>query len=429
MAGQVDWKDHGSGVNDYVVMPEIVKGLSYEAQMKTVFVGKLNGPREVKTTEIIHGGGRVTIDAGNDSPVWQKPMDENNMARFTMREENKGMATYGDAEVKPGDFAQYKHAQCSVIQVDSPAYPVVGFESAQNIKRVVNELVSVEKSNIALWRSKEIDFDAFRALYMGASRGLLLTTDGGKGVALNGAAQGQGRSCFNTYVASQPGLTTPSTNAATHEQTLANLLGGLNNSQQFAFTYDTHLMISYLVDSLRLQEVRIGGQTYRAIALIDEWNVYRLREAGATLPSLWANATERAATNKALYSRGALELDDIFYLPVHQMKYFRPRAENNAVVYGAGLNVDPRSKSFTNHSNITTTIIMGRGALLRGKRKDGGWFTVKEGDHGKGASYCYHDHDGWMRNEWYTRDGRDEMSNDSSLVVFNYDEGPLTSRS
>jgi len=430
MAGQAVWEDHGTGVNDYVVMPEIVKGLQYEATFKSLF-GRMNGPREVKSAKIIHGGGSITIDAGNDSPVWQKGMDEANMARFTMREENRGMATYGDAEVKPGDFAQYKQSQCHVRQVDSPAYPVVGFESAQNVKRVINDLVTVEKSNIALWQSKELDFDAFRALYCGASRGLLDMQNGGKGIALNGAAQGQIRSCFNTYVAGQAGLTTPSTNATTHESTLAALLNGLTNAASTAFTYDTHKRISYLIDSLYIQGVRIGGQEYRAVALIDEFNAYRLREntVGATsLTSLWAQATERGNDNKALYGRGALVLDDILYLPVHQMKFFRPSVSGGVVSYGAGMNQDPRSKAFVNNSNITTTIVLGRGALLRGHRKAGGWFTAKEGDHGKGASYCFHYHDGWVRNEWYTKDGRDEMSNDSSLVVFNYDQGPQTAR-
>jgi hypothetical protein len=65
---------------------------------------------------------------------------------------------------------------------------------------------------------------------------------------------------------------------------------------------------------------------------------------------------------------------------------------------------------------------MGAGALLRGRRK-GVYFTVEEGKHKKGKEYAVHYHDGWMRNEWFTKDGRSEISNDSMFVQFNYDPG------
>jgi len=427
MAGQTSWNDAGTGENDYVVKEEVTRGLYHQATWASLF-GKINAGREVKTQEITHKGGKTVIDDGPDSPVWEKELNENNTALFTQREENKGMPTYGDADVKPGGFAQYKHTRVEARQVDSPAYPVVGFESAQNVKRVINDLVTAEKKGIAEWMRKEIDLDALRALFMGASRGLLSTEDGGKGTILNGGSRGQSRSCYNTLVAGETNLTAKHWNATQHENELAGLLAALADSDQFHFTYRTHEMISSLIDDLYFQGITIGGKPYRAVALIDSRNVDRLRQ-DEKLSTLFKDATPRAEDNLAIYSRKALILDDILYLPAQQMKFFRPSVSgvpssgNASVLYGAGMNVDPRSATFNNPSNITMTAILGRGAIRRGRRKGKTWFTAKEGDHGKGSSYCQHYHDGWMRNEWYTRDGREEMANDSSLVVYNYDRG------
>jgi len=79
MAGQVDWKDAGSGVNDYPVKEEVVSGLYTAATAASVF-GKLNAMRDVDVTEIIGGGGRTTIGSGRTSPVFEKTLDENNTA-------------------------------------------------------------------------------------------------------------------------------------------------------------------------------------------------------------------------------------------------------------------------------------------------------------------------------------------------------------
>lgn len=421
MGGQASWNDPDTGVNDYVVNPELSSKIYYKSTYKTLW-GQLNGTREVRTTEITHGGNTQVIDAGNDSVIWEKDCNRNSECRFTMREENKGMATYGEADVKPGDFAQYMHSVCYVRQVDSPAYPIVGFESAKNIEPVVNDLVKVEQDNISLWRSKEVDLDGFRAIYMGASRPLLDTENGGKGITLAGGVAGMQRSCYNTYVAGQPGLTTPSVVAPQHEGNLAALLAGLGNDSAFAFTYDTHERISYLIDRLYFNGVKLFGEEYRAAALIDERNMYRMTSAGGTLARIFENATQRSMKNPALYKRKALVLDDILYIPCRQMEYFRPTTDGATITYGCGMTKDPRSKTFVNTSDITTTIVLGRGALLRGRRK-GLDFTVERGPHRKGASYALHYHDGIMRREWFTKDDRTEMMNDSSLIVFNFDPG------
>ncbi len=428
--GQKDWKGHGATENAFVVMPEIVRAIYYESQRQGLF-SKLNLGRSVKTTKIIHNGNAITIDAGNDSPVWEKQLNENSEARFTLREENLGMATYGDGDVGTGDFARYLHLVCYARSVFTPAWPIVGFESADNIKRVVNDLVAVEKESIATWISKEMDFDAFRALFMGASRGLLDTANGGKGVSLYGATTGQHRSIFNAYAQTANGLAkiTPDIDATTHNGNIAASLSGSGASalpttvadNTTMFKYRTHKDISAIVDDLQLQSVRVGGREYRAVAIIDPRNIYSLRDDN-DIVQMWAKAMPRAEDNLALYSRDTLILDDILYIPAYQMKYFRPTVSGSTITYGVGMDKDPRTNP-ANTSNITMTAVLGRGALIRGRRKGEIKFTTDSGRHGKGAEYAANYDDGWMRREWGSQDDRTtkRMLNDSSFIVFNRD--------
>jgi len=439
MAGQTTWNNPPKGTGrDFVVTPNLVKGLYYLSEAESIFGGTIAGGRKVKTVQIIGQQGGMSIDVGNESPVWQKDGSQNAETRFTMREGNKGMATYGDAPVRVGEFARYLHDVVYTRKVDSPAYPIVGFESAENIKRVVSDLVAAEKENIISWRREEVDFDAFRALFMGLSRGIFIKSDGGRGEVLPGTPDGvteQIRSCWNCFV-QLPGnsaFMTPLFNAVQHEAALAALLTALwtNNSVDTAFTWASTIRLSALVDELMMAPVKIGGQTYRAVALIDERNMYRLTTAGEQANQLFAQATTRADDNKAIYHRGKFVLNDILYLPCRQMQMFAPRVEGSGasakVIYGPGMNVDPRLNSFKNESPIAMTAVLSAGALLRSVRSAVEW-TEETGKHGKGAEYCIHYHDGWKRKEWVAKDGRDKILNNSSFVMFNHDEGILSPR-
>lgn len=420
------WNDPDSTYDSYVVHPEDSSDVYYKSEYATVF-GMLNGNRQISEQEIaFSANSKMKIDVGNKSPVWEKGNFDvgTGECRLTLREMMTGMATYGEADVKPGKFANYKHGACYVRQVDSPAQPIVGSESQYNIKKVIKDIVKLEKEALVDWRRREIDLDAFRAIFHGASRGLLLTEDGGKGISLAGGTAGQARAPYNTYVAGQTGLTTPSATLATHNASLYTALGTLSDDDAYAFTYESHLYNSYLLDQIGGEEssVEVGGIEYRAIALIDERNMYRMMAVGGTLSNLFRDATARAEKNKALYTRQKIVLDDILYVPVRQLAWFRPTVKNDVITWGCGLTQDPRLKSFTNTSNITSTVYLRAGALLRGRRK-GIEITTSVGPHGKGTSYCMHYHDGWTRMDWFSKDERSEMMNDTMLVTFNYDKG------
>lgn len=425
------WNDPDSQYDSYVVHPEDSKEIYYTSEMRTIF-GSIGGAKEISSQQIAFSKDKaINIDVGSSSPVWTKGNFDagTGECRLTMVEPINGMPTYGEADPKPGEFGNYKHGVCYVRQVDSPIQPIMGFESQQNIKKVIPDIVKISKSLLMDWRKREIDLDGFRACFMGVSRGLLITEDGGKGITLEGGSAGQARAPYNTYVAGQTALTTPSAVLTTHNTNLYNALGNLGDDKSFQFDYESHLFNSYLLDQIggEDQNVEYNGRECRAIALIDERNMYRMM-SDEKLATIFKDATVRSDKNKALYTRDPIILDDIYYIPVRQMRFFRPNLNvaTSAIVWGADMTKDPRRKSFINTSSICPTIYLRRGALLRGRRK-GVWFSAENTDksttHKKSASYCMHYHDGWTRMDWFAKDGRSEMMNDTMLVTFHYDKG------
>lgn len=423
MAGQSSWGNAGDANNAYVVRSGLEKEIYYKATYRT-FWGKSNEGRTVTTEEIEYGKGqKMIVDKGNNSIVWEKDRGSGtNETRFTLRERKKGMATYGEAPVKPGAFSEYKHCNVFVIQVDSPAYPIIGTESEFQVSEVIDNIVEVEKDDITLWAAEEMDLDGWRGMFLGASRGLLSTEDGAMGIALAGGTAGQARAPYNNYVEGGSSLVTPSATLATHNTNLYNALATLANDDAFAFTYESHRKASKMIEDLYFKPTSVGGQEYRAACAIDRRLLDRLTAVGGTLETLFRDARERGSKNPALNHLEAMILDDILYIPVRQLEFFCPTLAGGVITFGAGLNRDPRSANFSNVSGIRPAVYMGAGAMLRALRKKV-WWTTKEGDHMKGKEYSTHYYDGWKRHDWEAKDGRTEMSNDSSLVYWAYDPG------
>jgi len=428
MAGQSKWGNPGDSTNAYVVRPGLEKQVYYETTWRT-FWGKTNEGRSVTTEVLERGGTKLIADKGNSSIVWEKDRGTGtNEVRFTLRERKTGMATYGEAPVKPGAFSNYKHSNVQVIQVDSPAYPIVGAESEMQISEVIDDVVALEKDDITLWGAQEMDMDGWRGYFLGASRGLLSSEDGAMNIALAGGTAGEYRAPYNNYT-NVAGTITPSATLATHNASLATALDNLGDKADEAFTYETHRVASHLIEDFGLRPTSIGKREYRAICAIDRALLDRMTSGDAAsyaatsrLYTLMKDAMERSRTNPALYHMDALVLDDILYIPVRQLEFFRPSVSGSDVVFGAGMTSDPRSANFANTSKICGATYMGAGAMLRGVRRKM-WWTDEEGLHGKGKEYGVHYYDGWKRNDWVSQDGRSAMSNDSSFTIWAYDPG------
>lgn len=429
MAGQTEWKDAGSGVNDFIVKEQVAKGVYYAAMASGVW-GNINEMRNVDPIEIVAGGGKTTIGSGKDSPVHEKSLKENNTALFTMMEEYKGMPTYGDADVRPGDFPTFKHGRIEARTISSPGFPVWGYESMDNFKRVMTseEVVSNTRNQVSKWMGREFDLEGFRSMCCGLSRNLWDTQDGGKQTELDGTtATVRTRVPLNTYVAGASDPTATAWSAETHNNNLATALAGITQDETSNFNFETHLVITRLIDKYGMRPVKYRGREYRAIALQDPRNAYALRR-DEEIVKRWMFATERSEDNRSLNSRGIVVLDDILYLPVQIMPWFSPTVtpsaqSGNRIRFGCDMIQDPRDSNFVNNSNITMTMVLGAGAQRRGRRFSELRYTTETGRHGKGGpEVAVHWDDGWMRNEWFSKDGRNEMFCDSSFTVFNWDD-------
>lgn len=424
------WNLRGASTNEYIVAPKIRKEVYYRSEFGTLF-GRVNEFREVSIIDIERGDSKLKITGkGLESPVWEQDFgDETGEARFTRIAPMAGLPTYGQSDPLVGEFDNFKHEVIHVNQVDSPVQPLLDKESQRRQTEVISigDVIGMKKTQMKLWREKQIEFDAFRALNDGYSRGLLTSANGGMNLALPGATAGQNRSNYNTVVAAEFALTTPNYTRATHEGTLATLVNAMTDQAVHNFDYEEHKFMSgSVIPSVKLKPVTIGGRQYRAFAIADPDCMYRLGAYGGTLETMLRQANERAMQNPTLKGLEAWELDDILYVASQYMKYFRPTTDGTTMTYLSST-TDPLGSSFSNTSKLVQIHYLGAGALCRGRRKDIYFSVSGEGTpdagHRKGTTYCLHYFDGWKRTEWCTKDGTSAIENDSSICWYGYDPG------
>lgn len=425
MAGQTNWYLRGQdvGYDDYISNPDLEQGVYYQSEARQLF-GRINDRREVTTVEQMYGKEGRVIDVGNDSPIWEKDFGGGNgECRFTYEDELAGLPNYGSSDPDVGDKSTYRHSVAYVRRVNSPKYPLMDEESRMNVSDVIADALGNKKDQMSRWREKQVEYDGFRALVNGQSRGLMKNTEGGLGIVLPGATVGLNRSCYNTIVGAAAGLSTPNYSRTTHEGTLSTLVAALSDVSTNCFTWEEHKKAIYYASRspLNFKPVKVGGQEFLMLAIIDPWNMDRLMTYGGSLATAMLAGYARGKDNPVLNRVNGIVLDDVCYIPSRYLEDFRPTADGTTMVYMADT-TDPLATGFTNTSHITMTIYLGAGALLRGRRKKV-WFTVKDYDHDTGNDYSVHYYDGWMRNEWFRKDNTTALLNNASLVVFNRDRG------
>lgn len=418
MAGQSYWGNAGDSTHAFIVNPKLQKEIFFKTTWMTL-VGRLNGGREVKEQVMAFQGGRKKVDIGNSSIVQEKTIMQGNEFRTTMMEYLNGDATYGDEAVASGDYAQYKHAQGWVNQIDSPAWQLPGRNSLKQAAEVITNPKGDILFGIERWVAEEIDADWIRSALMGASRGVLSTSaDGALGIALPGATAGQFRSCYNFYTPA--GVVTPNRTRNTHEASVKTAVAAVANNAAGHFDLGEHDALVNLADQYYQEPAMLGGRQYKGIFVCHRALIWRMFARGGTLETLAKDARERAKSNPALDHITAWELDDILYIPYRLIENYAIDSSGTYVVYGPGLDGDPRN--FTTTDERYPSLFMGAKSFLRGRDKRV-WITTEEGRHGKGIEYAAHWDDGWVRNEWDAKDGRTAMENPHMFVTCHYDAG------
>lgn len=421
MAGQATWNMSGVGTRDYIVNPARQKEIYAKAYLKT-YIGKLNGSSRVK--QQMFEGQKVSI--GNSSAIWETSITSGFEERMTMLEHRTGMpGAYGDAPSIPGRYDQYKHANVAINQIDSELIPLPGRCSQKAVKEILSDVKGDAIDGQMNWAGQEMDIEFIRAVLMGASRNLLATTGGGlaeRGFKLYNTTAGQTRSPYNYYVPGT-GLVTPSVTRATHEAAIATALGTLSDDDSDGFNYNEHIkLIDLFTGTIGAKEATGFGGTYKAIVLADPWLVWRLA-LDTTLVSKFTYATPRGEENKSLYHLDPIELDRVLYIPYDFLKAFRASVVSSEPVYGAGMNIDPRTYISQNTSKLCHMIWLGAGAVCRATDRKI-WVTADNTNkHKDNWQYGIHWDDGFVRREYGAQDGRVEMDADGCMVATYYDPG------
>lgn len=434
MAGQAVWGNAGDATNAYIVNPKRAKELYYESVLPTL-VGKA-GDADLDTVDMAFGGGKSRkAYIGNSSLIWNKSITTGNEERLTMVEARKGMAgSYGDAPTTSGSYDKYRHATMWVNQIDSKADPIPGRCSLKQVKDILDDPKGILQSGQKQWASEEIDHEFLRGIIMGASRNLLSTTAAGSlGITLpNTGAAGRIRSCWNFYTPNA-GLATPSVTWATHETNIGTAVSSVTDDTTDRFDLGQHNILASLTTHLKFKRATFGGKSYRAVVFTDPWLLWRLVCTSNTAATdnyqyLMMMAAQRGMNNPAIDHMDPIVLDQILYVPVEQLRAYRMTVSGGYPVYGPSTTnnsmlTDPRDLFTTNTNKICLQIWCGAGAMLRATDKKM-WSTARCLDTHKGNyDYALHWDDGFVRREYETKDGRTEMSNDSTMVAAFYDGG------
>jgi len=424
--GQQYWGNAGDATNSYIVTPQRSRQLYMKAYFQTL-VSRMNGMKNGRINQMSqaiiepHGGGKTTIDVGNESPIWEVNIPDGNEYRMTMLEDESGLpGSYGDAPPIAGPNQSYRHMVAWCNQIDSKITGLPGRCSLKQVKAILNNPKADVMMNKLRWAAEEVDSEFARAIVMGGSRNLLASkTIGGLNIALYNCTAGQTKSCYNFYTVDS-GLVTQNVTRATYEAAIGTALGNVTDTANDGFDYDETQKISNMVKNLRLKPCTFGGRKYRAVVGLDPDLMFRLVDPAGTYTGLVKYAKERGERNEAVYHMDPIEVDNILYFPWEYLKALRPSVVGGVPVYGSNLETDFRS--YTNTQKICLGVVMGAGAVVRGVDME---LKVRgrEDWTGKGVEYFCSWDDGFVRREEFTKDSRTELENTSSIVLAYYDPG------
>jgi hypothetical protein len=358
--------------------------------------------------------------------IRRKKIDKGDMIRDTMVEAVRGLVSYGDMPVRAGGFLEFKNQESRVNQIDSPAYQVVGKMSQQRVKETLPDLPEITQQQAIEFMREELEFQAIAAILQGASPAILETAaNGGSGISLGvGAGAGAGVPLMGkNWYTTDTGFITYDTTPATHNSTVNDAVNGIDAADADKFTLAQHNLIRARFDNIPWEPVTIGGKRYKAIGAMDPDMMWRLRSLLATYNQY---AMPRGKDNPLFNNNYQIEMDDIIYFSWPNLKKYRPaynattlRPDFGPVTAG----VDPRG--YSTSSSYGLVIYLGGNALLEGFN-DELWTTTKTYDHGKGWEVSAHMMEGFVRSEWYAKDGRTDTTaceNRSSLIAAFYEPG------
>lgn len=395
--GQVTWETQGTGTNDYIVPFETEKNIAHEFRFRSAF-GKLSKP--MKQMTVGSGPEQRDLDVGESAAIWSKEITSGDEVRFTLEQNMRGAPTYGDAEVRVGDYLAYLHQNIILNKLDTPAVPVIEEMSAMRVKEVISNPESRIRGQITMYLAEQYTYDVLDGFFKGMSRNLQeAKANGGRALDLG---LGAGIQCSpENFLIAGSGFVSGTGGSAAYETQLVSDLGGLEDTAGDYITRDFIHNMRYAVSQRKVAPMAETDGREVWYCPTDPHLMARLTKPGMPLFEAWKFAKERGDKNP-VFGHGSLELDGFIFYPEERLKQYRPILTGGVLLYGSNA---PDKREVTVTSNIALMMVLGNGAILEGHNGAVN-ITYDEGRHGKGKTIAGHVKQSFMRAVWKPKDGR-----------------------
>lgn len=397
MGGQVTWESQGTGTNDYIVPFETEKNIAHEFRFRSAF-GKLSKP--MKTMTVGSGPEQRDLDVGESAAIWSKEITSGDEVRFTLEQNMKGAPTYGDAEVRVGDYLAYLHQNIILNKLDTPAVPVIEEMSALRVKEVISNPESRIRSQITIYLAEQYTYDVLDGFWKGFSRNLQEPkANGGRALDI-GLGAGVQVSPENFVVAGS-GFVSGTGGTSQYETNLLNDLNGLEDTAGDYITRDFMHNLRYAVNQRKVAPISGEAGQENWYCPCDPDLLMRLTKPGMPLFESWKFARERGEKNP-VFGHGSMELNGFIFFPEERLRQYRPVTSSGAIVWGSNA---PDKREVTVTSSVALMMVLGNGAILEG-HNGAVSITYDDGRHGKGKTIAGHVKESFMRAVWKPKDGR-----------------------
>ena len=412
--------DSLGGTYDTQTTKSFFKRLYYEMRSRSI-IGKL-ARVDAQTGSLAGGEG---YDLAASSIIGRQKIDDGDELLYTMQEYLTGMGSYGDMPVVRGDFLAWQNMKARVNAIDSPAFPIQGKMAQQRVATSLTDLPAKVREAATFWMNEQYEHEYILANLNGASPSVLLPTSSGglghvMGVNTSGSA---GTPLMNRHwYTPQGGLLTYSTTPATWNSTVNTAINAITAGANGYISLVQIKIIHAILDTLNFPSVRLGGTEYRAVWLCDSELWERIDHLLATA---YASSRERAAINPLFTADHQLVYKNFLFLNVPHLNRYRA-AYNGTTLrpdFGPNMTSDPRT--YTNTSDLAMALIVTRESVIEGFNDSLNITTAVE-KHKKGSEICAHMDSGFVRCEWFAKDGRtsvDAVKNYASLHACFYEPG------
>jgi hypothetical protein len=427
--GLVNYRPHVGGSGTFDAVPAYTAS-NYDAQTGISFEKQLF--MEARTRTIIGalsrdgaGGGAITDMYSGSGPslegsnvIKKINFSDTNMITMTMSEHMKGLPTYGAAQHPAGDPLSFKNMRAFVNLINAPTCPILDEGALLRIKQSITGLNgTLQKQEVLDWMAEEMEIQFLYSLIYGASPSILQAgSDCNLSLGINAGAGAGVPLMPRWYFDGQAGFPTYSLTPGTWNSTVNSAINTIGTNSGAVISLADLLVIRNKMDVEKFWPITFDGKKFKAIGLCDSEVWHRIKVL-LNNPG-FVYAMPRGEDNPYFGVDEYINYNGFCLLSVPNVNKLRPTYNSGSgyisgvADFGPSMAIDHRD--FTTSSAIGLILFVTRQAAVEGNNgsiKTG----VQGGKNDKGGEVWARTNLGYVRSEWYVKDGR-ATSTDYSLV-------------